>query len=69
MNIIIKDTEEGPEGWEMIPLQDEYIYYNPQKISEDRMEQLVKDYANGDMDEMYALAQFDTELDREYLAK
>ena len=69
MNIIIKDTEEGPEGWEMIPLDDEYIYYNPLKISEDKMEQLVKDYANGDMGEMYSLAQFDTELDREYSNK
>jgi hypothetical protein len=49
----------------MIPVQDEYVFYNPEKVSEEKIIQLTEDYANGDMDEMYELAEFDTELDRE----
>jgi len=66
MNIIVTDREEGPKGWKMIPVQDEYVYYNPEKISEGKIMQLIEDYSNGNMEEMYALAKFDTELDREY---
>jgi hypothetical protein len=65
MNILVTDKEEGPKGWEMIPVQDEYVFYNPKKVSEEKITQLTEDYANGDMDEMYELAEFDTELDRE----
>lgn len=65
MNIIVTDKEEGPKGWNMFPVEDEYVYYNPEKISEEKMIQMIEDYRNGDMEEMFTLAKFDTELDRE----
>jgi len=66
MNILVTDKEEGPQGWNMFPVEDEYVYYNPNKVSEEEMIRLLEDYRNGDMEEMYTLAKFDTELDREY---
>jgi hypothetical protein len=66
MDILVTDREEGPAGWEMIPVNDINVFYNPKTVKEGKIMQLTEDFANGDMDEMYKVADFDTELDREW---
>jgi hypothetical protein len=65
MDILVTDKEEGPEGWEMIPVHDVNVFYNPEKIDEAEIARMIEDFANGDTEEMEDKATFDTPLDRE----
>lgn len=65
MDILVTDKEEGPKGWVMIPVHDVNVFYNPQKVDEGKIMQMIDDFANGDSEEMDLHATFDTALDRE----
>ena len=65
MDILVTDKEKGPEGWEMIPVDDVNVFYNPKTIDEAKIMQMIEDFANGDTEEMDENATFDTALDRE----
>jgi hypothetical protein len=65
MDILITDKEKGPVGWEMIPVDDVNVFYNPKTVDEATITQMVEDFANGDTESMDENATFDTPLDRE----
>ena len=66
MDILVTDKETGPEGWEMIPVNDVNVFYDPTTVDEAKIAQMCEDFANGDTEEMDENAEFDTPLDREY---
>jgi len=66
MDILVTDKETGPQGWEMIPVDDVNVFYDPKTVDEAKITQMVEDFSNGDTDEMDEHADFDTPLDREY---
>jgi hypothetical protein len=65
MDILVTDLEKGPEGWEMIPVDDVNVFYNPKSVDEGKIMEMVENFANGDTEEMDRHATFDTALDRE----
>jgi hypothetical protein len=37
-HVLVTDAEAGPEGWELVPVQDLNVFYNPAKMDEADME-------------------------------
>ena len=64
-HVLVTDQDAGPEGWEQIPVQDLNVFYDPAKMDEIDMIEIVENYENGDGKKMGKVAYFDTALDRE----
>jgi hypothetical protein len=65
MIVLVTDKETGPKGWEMVPVNDVNVFYNPNKIKEGKMMQIISDFENGDTESMDEIADYDTPIDRE----
>jgi hypothetical protein len=68
-HVLVTDGEAGPEGWELVPVQDLNVFYNPAKMDEVEMTKIIEDFENGEGDMMEKVAYFDTALDRELEAE
>jgi hypothetical protein len=68
-HVLVTDGEAGPEGWELVPVQDLNVFYNPAKMDEADMTKIIEDFENGEGDMMEKVAYFDTALDRELEAE
>jgi hypothetical protein len=63
--VLVTDKETGPKGWEMIPVQDLNVFYNPKAVDEADIIRIIEDFSNGAGKLMEKIAFFDTALDRE----
>jgi hypothetical protein len=63
-HVLVTDQDTGPEGWELMPMQDLNVFYNPCKFDEVDIIKLIDDFEN-DGELFYNVAHFDTALDRE----
>lgn len=63
--MLVTDSDNGPEGWELVPVQDLNVFYNPSKMDEAEMAKIIEDFENGEGKLMDKVAHFDTALDRE----
>jgi hypothetical protein len=64
-HVLVTDNDAGPEGWELVPVQDLNVFYNPSKMDEAEMANIIEDFENGKGKLMDKVAHFDTALDRE----
>jgi hypothetical protein len=64
-SVLVTDRETGPSGWEIIPVQDLNVFYNPKVVDEADMIRMIEDFSNGSGKLMEKIAYFDTALDRE----
>lgn len=64
-HVLVTDSDNGPEGWELVPVQDLNVFYNPSKMDEAEMAKIIEDFENGEGKLMDKVAHFDTALDRE----
>ena len=67
-HVLVTDNDTGPEGWELVPVQDLNVFYNPSKMDEAEMAKIIEDFENGEGKLMDKVAHFDTALDRELAA-
>jgi hypothetical protein len=67
-HVLVTDNDSGPEGWELVPVQDLNVFYDPSKMDEAQMEKIIDDFENGEGKLMDKVAHFDTALDRELAA-
>lgn len=67
-HVLVTDNDAGPEGWELVPVQDLNVFYNPSKMDEAEMANIIEDFESGDGKLMDKVAHFDTALDRELAA-
>jgi hypothetical protein len=67
-HVLVTDNETGPEGWELVPVQDLNVFYDPSKMDEAEMAKIIEDFENGEGKLMDKVAHFDTALDRELAA-
>jgi hypothetical protein len=63
--VLVTDRDTGPEDWEMIPVQDLNVFYNPKAVDEADIVRIVEDFSNSSGKLMEKIAFFDTALDRE----
>jgi hypothetical protein len=68
-HVLVTDGDAGPEGWELVPVQDLNVFYNPAKMDEAKMAAIIEDFENGEGDKMDKVAYFDTALERELEAE
>ena len=68
-HVLVTDSDAGPEGWELVPVQDLNVFYNPAKMDEAKMAKIVEDFENGEGEMMDKVAYFYTALDRELEAE
>jgi hypothetical protein len=68
-HVLVTDGEAGPKGWELVPVQDLNVFYNPAKMDEADMTKIIEDFENGEGEMMDKVAYFDTALDRELEAE
>jgi hypothetical protein len=47
-HVLVTDSDAGPEGWELVPVQDLNVFYNPAKMDEAKMAKIVEDFENGE---------------------
>ena len=64
-HVLVTDNDTGPEGWELVPVQDLNVFYDPSKMDEAEMAKIIEDFENGEGKLMDKVAHFDTALDRE----
>jgi hypothetical protein len=64
-HVLVTDSDAGPEGWELVPVQDLNVFYDPAKMDEADMAKIIEDFENGEGKLMDKVAYFDTALDRE----
>lgn len=67
-HVLVTDKDTGPEGWELVPVQDLNVFYNPSKMDEAEMANIIEDFESGEGELMDKVAHFDTALDRELAA-
>ena len=63
--MLVTDNDTGPEEWELVPVQDLNVFYDPSKMDEAEMATNIEDFENGEGKFMDKVAHFDTALDRE----
>lgn len=63
--VLVTDRETGPKGWEMVPVQDLNVFYDPEAVDEADITRIIEDFSNGNGKLMDKIAFFDTALDRE----
>jgi hypothetical protein len=64
-HVLVTDQDSGPEGWEVMPMHDLNVFYNPAKFDETDMIVMTTAYENGRRSRLEKVAYFDTALDRE----
>jgi hypothetical protein len=64
-HVLVTDNDTGPEGWELVPVQDVNVFYDSSKMDEAEMAKIIEDFENGEGKLMDKVAHFDTALDRE----
>jgi hypothetical protein len=64
-HVLVTDQDSEPEGWELVPVQDLNVFYNPAKMDEVDVTKIIEDFESGEGEMMSKAAYFDTALDRE----
>jgi hypothetical protein len=64
-HVLVTDLDSGPEGWEVMAMQDLSVFYDPAMLDEADMIVMVNAYENGKRSRLERVAYFDTALDRE----
>lgn len=67
-HVLVSDNDTGPAGWELVPVQDLNVFYDPSKMDEAEMAKIIEDFENGEGKLMDKVAYFDTALDRDLAA-
>ena len=62
MNILVTDKDAGPSGWEVVPMDDVNVFFDPQKVDEEIVAGLVGMAMNGDMKPLQRAADYDLTL-------
>jgi hypothetical protein len=62
MNILVTDKDAGPSGWEVVPMDDVNVFFDPQKVDEEIVAGLVSMAMNGDMKPLQRAADYDLTL-------
>ena len=68
-HVLVTDLDSGPEGWEVMPMQDLNVFYDPAKFDETDMIVMTTAFENGKRSRLQKVAYFDTALDRELEAE
>ncbi len=64
-HVLVTDLDSGPKGWEVMPMQDLNVFYDPAKFDETDMIVMTTAYESGKGSRLEKTAYFDTALDRE----
>jgi len=64
MKVLVTDKKIGPKGWEVVPVNDVNVFYNPNKIKAGVIMQIISEFENGNIDSMDEIAEYDTPLTR-----
>lgn len=61
-SILVTTKMEGPEGWDVVPMDDVNVFFDPQKVDEEVVAGLVSRALNGDMKPLQRVADYDMEI-------
>lgn len=62
MNILVTTKMDGPKGWDVVPMADENVFFDPQKVDEEVVAGLVSMAMNGNMEPLQRVADYDLQL-------
>ena len=58
MKILVTNKFEGPEGWDVIPMWDDHVFFDPNAVDEIDVIEPVEKAKNGDLEPLKAAAEF-----------
>jgi len=61
-HILVTDKMEGPAGWDVVPMDDVNVFFDPLKVDEEVVTGLVSTALNGDMKPLQRVAAYDMEI-------
>jgi hypothetical protein len=59
MDILVTNKENGPEGWDVIPLFDENVFFNPKTTDEVTVIEMVELAKNGNLEPLKKASTYD----------
>jgi hypothetical protein len=59
MDILVTNKDTGPEGWDVIPLFDENVFFNPNTTDEVAVIEMVELAKNGNLELLKKAATYD----------
>lgn len=59
MKILVTNKFKGPEGWDVIPMWDDNVFFDPNAVDEIDVITLVEKAKNGDLEPLKVAAEFD----------
>jgi hypothetical protein len=59
MNILVTDKDEGPAGWDVVPMDDVNVFFDPKKVDEEVVAGLVSTAMNGNSEPLERVADYD----------
>lgn len=59
MDILVTNKDNGPEGWDVIPLFDENVFFNPNTTDEVAVIEMVELAKNGNLEPLKKAATYD----------
>lgn len=62
MNILVTDKMEGPAGWDVVPMDDVNVFFDPKKVDEEIVAGLVSMAMNGNDKPLQRAADYDLQL-------
>ena len=61
-NILVTTKMEGPDGWDVVPMDDTNVFFDPKKVDEEVVAGLVSTALNGNLKPLQKVASFDIEV-------